>query len=213
MRHEHVYALNVLNVRSYLHFFGGERPPEAAERLAETNFFIVNVRGGRTEPFGNLFRISVYKVYPRSVERVHRGEKIAFRLHERLDEIFSVQMPYVNKPVFVQKIGYYVKISLFVKFRDGFIIIASRFNRNRAHILPQTAQMRADVVTEFFDKPRCEIVRPDYGVKVFALLEIVLIKSGFVGEKTFDNLSPLLFKPLFIFRMGEFNEFARCGGI
>ncbi len=139
MRHEHVYALHVLNVRSYLHFFGRKRPAETAERLAETDFFIVNVRGGRAEPFCNLFRVSVYKVYSRSVKRAHRGEEIAFRLHERFDKIFSVQMPDVNKPVFMQKIGYYVEIPLFVKLRDGSVVIASRLNRNRAHVLPQTA--------------------------------------------------------------------------
>ncbi len=73
--------------------------------------------------------------------------------------------------------------------------------------------MRADVVTEFFDETLCEIVRPDDGVKVFTLLEVVLIKPGFVGEKAFDNLSPVLFEPLFVFRVGEFNKFARCGGV
>ena len=101
--------------------------------------FIVNVCGGRAEPFGNLFRISVYKIYPRSVERAHRGKEIAFRLHERFDKIFSVQMPDMNKPVFVQKIGYYVEVTFLIKLYDGFVIIASRFNRNRAHVLPQTA--------------------------------------------------------------------------
>ena len=45
-------------------------------------------------------------------------------------------MSYVYKSVFMQKVGNHVEVALFVKFRYGFIIIASRPDRKRTHILP-----------------------------------------------------------------------------
>ena len=105
----------------------------------------------------------------------------------------------MNQPVFMQKIGNNVEIALLIKFRDGIIIIASGFHRDRPHVLPQAAKVRADIVSVFFDKPLCEIVRPDDGIQIFTLLEIVLIESGLVGEESFNHFSPLIGKVFFIF--------------
>ena len=199
MRNKHVHALHVLQIDAPFHFLRSEIPAEAAERFAETDFFAVNMCGGRAEPFRDTHGISVDTIYAGSVQRAYRGKEIAFRLHERFDKIFSVEMPDMNQPVFMQKIGNNVEIALLIKFRDGIIIIASGFHRDRPHVLPQAAKVRADIVSVFFDKPLCEIVRPDDGIQIFTLLEIVLIESGLVGEESFNHFSPLIGKVFFIF--------------
>ena len=139
MRNEHVYALNVLNIRPAFHLFGAKFPAETAVCFRKTDIFIVNMRGGRTEFFGYSVRIFFYAVDAGIIERGNRGEKVAFRLYEGFYIILAVKMPDVQKSVFFKEFVYYAEITFLIKLRYRRVIIATGFNGAGTHILPQTA--------------------------------------------------------------------------